>query len=109
MAEGIEVPDFIGGKTIHPYSDFLLDDIGTGDNIPQAAKPEYLDPSTANKFRTAPLWGLRFRSWMMHDGKSVTYHQAIERHAGEAVKARDRYEHLTPVQKGQLQAFLNSL
>lgn len=103
------VPDFIGGKTIHPYSDFLLHDVGTGDNIPQAAKPEYLDPLTANEFRTAPLWGLRFRSWMMHDGKSVTYHQAIERHGGEASRVRDRYERLAPVQKGQLQAFLNSL
>ncbi len=103
------VPDLIGGRTIHPYSDFLLHDVGTGDGIPQAAKPEYLDQSTANKFRTAPLWGLRFRSWMMHDGKSVTYHQAIMRHAGEATKVRERYERLTPQEKQQLRAFLNSL
>jgi CxxC motif-containing protein (DUF1111 family) len=49
------IPDFIGGQTIHPYSDFLLHDIGTGDGIPEAAKAGYLDQSTANKFRTAPL------------------------------------------------------
>jgi CxxC motif-containing protein (DUF1111 family) len=103
------VPDFIGGRIIHPYSDFLLHDIGTGDRIPQAAKPEYLDQSTANMFRTAPLWGVRFRSWMMHDGKSITYHQAITRHGGEASKVRERYERLTPVEKSQLHAFLNSL
>ncbi len=103
------VPDDIGSRTIHPYSDFLLHDVGTGDGIPQAAKPEYLDQSTANKFRTAPLWGVRFRSWMMHDGKSVTYHQAIMRHEGEAAKIRERYERLSPVQKQQLRAFLNSL
>jgi CxxC motif-containing protein (DUF1111 family) len=103
------VPDFIGGQTIHPYSDFLLHNVGTGDGIPQAAKPEYLDQSTANMFRTAPLWGVRFRSWMMHDGKSITYHQAIMRHAGEATAVRDRYDKLMPVQKQQLRAFLNSL
>jgi CxxC motif-containing protein (DUF1111 family) len=56
-----KIPKFIGNKVIHPYSDFLLHDVGTGDGIPQAAKPEYLDQSTSNKFRTPPLWGLRFR------------------------------------------------
>ena len=103
------VPDDLGAKIIHPYSDFLLHDIGTGDGIPQAARPEYLDSSTADKFRTALLWGLRFRSWMMHDGKSLTYHQAIMRHAGEAIRVRERYEELTPLEKQQLRAFLNSL
>jgi CxxC motif-containing protein (DUF1111 family) len=103
------VPPELGGKVIHPYSDFLLHDIGTGDGIPQAAKPEYLDQSTGNKFRTPPLWGLRFRPWMMHDGKSITYHQAIMRHSGEARNVRKRYEALTPLEKQQLRAFLNSL
>lgn len=103
------VPDFIGSKTIHPYSDFLLHDIGTGDGIPQAAKADSLDPSTANKFRTAPLWGVRFRSWMMHDGKSITYHQAIMRHGVEAAKVRENYERLTLIEKSQLRTFLNSL
>jgi di-heme oxidoreductase (putative peroxidase) len=56
-----KVPKFLGNVVIHPYSDLLLHGVGTGDGIPQAAKPEYLDQSTANKFRTAPLWGLRFR------------------------------------------------
>ena len=103
------VPAELGGKVIHPYSDFLLHDVGTGDGIPQAAKPEYLDQTTANKFRTPPLWGLRFRSWMMHDGKAITYHQAIMRHKGEAINVRERYEALTPTEKQQLRAFLNSL
>lgn len=103
------VPAELGGKIIHPYSDFLLHDVRTGDGIPQAAKPEYLDQSTANKFRTPPLWGLRFRTWMMHDGTSVTYHQAIMQHRVEAIKVRERYEALNPVEKQQLRAFLNSL
>ena len=84
-------------------------DVGTGDGIPQAAKPEYLDQSTANKFRTAPLWGLRFRQGLMHDGDSPGIEAAIKRHGGEATMIRQRYEHLTVEQKNQLQAFLSSL
>ena len=103
------IPTFIGKKIIHPYSDFLLHDVGTGDGIPQAAKPEYPDQSTANKFRTPPLWGLRFRSGQMHDGDSPGTEAAIKRHAGEAAKVRDRYDHLTPEEQRQLQAFLSSL
>lgn len=103
------VTSLIGDKTIHPYSDFLLHDIGTGDRIPQAAIPELLDQSTAMEFRTPALWGLRFRSWMMHDGKSKIPEDAIKRHAGEATEIRKRYERLTSVQKAQVQSFLNSL
>jgi CxxC motif-containing protein (DUF1111 family) len=104
-----KVPKLLGDAVIHPYSDFLLHDVGTGDGIPQAAKPEYLDQSTANKFRTAPLWGLRFRHDLMHDGNSPGTDAAITRHGGEATTVHQRYEHLTPAEKRQLQQFLNSL
>jgi len=104
-----KVPKSVGNTVIHPYSDFLLHDMGTGDGIPQAAKPEYLDQSTANKFRTPPLWGLRFRYGMMHDGNSTGSHQAIMRHGGEATTVRQQYERLTPAEKQQLHAFLSSL
>jgi CxxC motif-containing protein (DUF1111 family) len=104
-----KVPKFLGNQVIHPYSDFLLHDVGTGDGIPQAAEPEYLDLSTANKFRTAPLWGLRFRQDLMHDGNSPGTEAAIARHGGEATTVRQRYDHLTPTEKHQLQQFLKSL
>jgi len=103
------VPEQIGGKEIHPYSDFLLHDVGSGDGILQAATPELVDPNTANRFRTAPLWGLRYRIWLMHDGKAVTLHQAIMRHAGEATDVITKYERLTPQERHQLDQFLNSL
>ena len=61
------VPAALGNKVIHPYSDFLLHDVGTGDGIVQNGPPE-----TANKFRTTPLWGLRTRDRLMHDGISLT-------------------------------------
>ena len=44
------VPVALGNKMIHPYSDFLLHDIGTGDGIVQAGPQD-----TAHKLRTAPL------------------------------------------------------
>jgi len=95
-----KVPKFLGNEVINPYSDFLLHDVGTGDGIPQAAKPEFLDQSTANKFRTPPLWGLRFRAThLMHDGDTPSPEQAIKRHGGEATKVRDRYQLLSPEQK----------
>ena len=103
------VSERLGGKTIHPYSDYLLHDVGTGDGIVQSARPQDADQSTANKFRTAPLWGVRTRSWLMHDGKSATYHQAIERHRGEATDSAEQYEKLTPQEKHALRQFLNSL
>jgi CxxC motif-containing protein (DUF1111 family) len=60
------VPEALGDKIIHPYSDFLLHDIGTGDGIPILPQPEYA--STAPQIRTAPLWGLRTRNRLMLDG-----------------------------------------
>src|SRR6202041_4170019 len=73
------VPDALGNKIIHPYSDFLLHDIETGDGIVQAGPQD-----TANKLRTAALWGLRMRPRYMHDLRSLTLSNAIERHQGEA-------------------------
>jgi len=106
---GIVVSERLGNKKIHPYSDYLLHDIGTGDGIIQNVWPEDYAESTRNKFRTAPLWGLRFRLWMMHDGRSLTYHQAIMRHRGEALSTTLNYAHLSPAEKKELRQFLDSL
>jgi len=103
------IPEQVGNKEIHPYSDFLLHDVGTGDGILQAATSQFIDPATANRFRTPPLWGLRYRVWLMHDGKAVTLHQAIMRHAGEASDVVAKYEKLTPKERHELDQFLNSL
>ena len=40
--------------------------------------------SSRNKIRTAPLWGVRLRPRLMHDGTSLTLLEAITRHRGEA-------------------------
>jgi CxxC motif-containing protein (DUF1111 family) len=94
------VPETLGNQIIHPYSDFLLHDIETGDGIVQAG-PQ----GTANKLRSAPLWGLRMRPRFMQDLRSLSLQNAIERHAGEAEHVRQRFQELSPVEKQQLFSF----
>ena len=98
------VPEGLGNKVIHPFSDFLLHNVGTGDGIVQVGPQD-----TANKLRTFPLWGLRMRPRHMHDLASLTLQDAIRRHRGESVLASVRFLALTPEQKHQLITFLSSL
>jgi mono/diheme cytochrome c family protein len=98
------VPEALGNKIIHPFSDFLLHDVGTGDGIVQNG-----GPSTRNKMRTAPLWGLRTRNRLMHDGQSLNINSAILRHGGEASYVRNNYQRLSNDEKHKLITFLNSL
>ena len=99
------VPEALGNKNIHPYSDFLLHDIGTGDGIQQNGPAE-----TRVKVRTAPLWGVRTHTRLMHDGDSRTFLEAIMRHGGEADHVRYRFlNELNDVQRRQIITFLESL
>jgi CxxC motif-containing protein (DUF1111 family) len=98
------VPAAIGSKVFHPFSDYLLHDVGTGDSIVQNGSQD-----TANKLRTTPLWGLRTRTELMHDGASTSYDAAIQRHQGEAQSSSRSYSQLSPQQKQALWAFLGSL
>jgi CxxC motif-containing protein (DUF1111 family) len=98
------VPEALGNKIIHPFSDFLLHDVGTGDGIVQNG-----GQGTRNKIRTAPLWGLRTRVRLMHDGLSLTHLDAILRHAGEATDVIRQFQTLPETERNQLLAFLQSL
>lgn len=98
------VPDSLGNKIIHPYSDFLLHDVGTGDGIVQTGGQE-----TARKMRTPPLWGVRTRTELLHDGRSATFFDAIQRHGGEASQVIENFNRLSPAQQNQLITFLRSL
>jgi len=99
------VPAALGNKRIRPFSDFLLHDIGTGDGIVQNG-----GAGTRNMLRTPPLWGLRSRPELMHDGLSRTINDAIQRHAGVGgTFVRNQFNQLDPAQRADLMAFLNSL
>ena len=98
------VPPALGNKIIHPFSDFLLHDVGTGDGIVQNG-PQ----STRNKLRTAPLWGVRTRNRLMHDGESLIFGDAILRHRGEAIFVTNRFRALSDTQRMWIIKFLESL
>ena len=98
------VPPALGSKVIHPFSDFLLHDIGTGDGIVENG-----GQATRNKVRTAPLWGLRLRSRLMHDGLSVTVMEAILRHGGQAAESSNEFVALSATERRQLLVFLSAL
>lgn len=90
-------------KAFQPYSDFLLHDMGSlGDGITQ-------NHATGRLMRTAPLWGVRKLTTLLHDGRATTLAQAILAHDGQARRSRDRFARLSSFDKAQLLAFLNSL
>jgi CxxC motif-containing protein (DUF1111 family) len=118
------IPQALGNKTFHPYGDYLLHDVGTGDGIVMAVEEHYgkhlsrvqwknlsqdAFRSTANRIRTAPLWGVRMEPMLMHDGASLTFRDAILRHRGEASDVTRRFEELGQKDQDAITAFLKSL
>ena len=90
-------------QTVALYSDLLLHDMGPlGDGIVQGT-------AGARDMRTAPLWGLRTRNALLHDGSARTPDAAIRAHAGEAAGIRDAYLRLGAAERQQLLDFLNTL
>ena len=93
----------LSNQTFHPYSDFLVHDMGSlGDGIAQAQ-------AGMHEMRTAPLWGLRLVTRYLHDGRAGTVDEAILAHDGQARAARDRYAALDANAKSKLLSFLGSL
>jgi CxxC motif-containing protein (DUF1111 family) len=118
------IPDALGNKTFHPYSDFLLHDVGTGDGIVIVMEEHYGKKmyqvqwknfsiekyrSSANRIRTAPLWGVRQQPMLMHDGASLTFRDAIVRHRREASEARKKFARLPRSDQEAIVEFLKSL
>ena len=90
-------------QAFHPYSDFLLHDMGSlGDGIEQGQ-------ATGREMRTQPLWGLRTSTRFLHDAASRSLEDAIRRHDGQGRAARDRFAELAADRLAQILAFLRSL
>jgi CxxC motif-containing protein (DUF1111 family) len=100
----LRVANALGNKRIHPFGDFLLHDVGTGDGIVQNG-----GPATRNKVRTAPLWGLRARTRFMHDFESHSIDDAIARHTNQADRARRAFDALSGTDRRRVLTFLRSL
>jgi hypothetical protein len=94
---------------------FVFEEIETaGDGVgptynAQSCRECHQNVVTTNKMRTAPLWALRTRNRLMHDGLAFTKEEAIQRHRGQADQVRQRFDALTSAEKQQLMRFLESL
>ena len=91
----------LSGRTFAPYWDLLLHDLGIADGVPQG-------DASGREIRTPPLWGLRFRSDLLHDGSASSVTEALAQHGGEAAEVRRRFESLSGSERAQLFAFLRS-
>jgi CxxC motif-containing protein (DUF1111 family) len=98
------------GIAFAPFSDFLLHDMGTlGDGIGNTGDAV----AVTRRMRTAPLWGLRSRNKLLHDGRTTDRATAILAHNGgansQATPAAQAFQALTTAQKADLLAFLDTL
>lgn len=98
-------------KTIHPYTDLLLHDMGTvlDEGFPEGNAQSY-------EWRTAPLWGLGLaistqgtEIYLLHDGRAKSIEETISYHSGEAESIRNVYFSLTKEEQQQIIKFLESL
>jgi CxxC motif-containing protein (DUF1111 family) len=87
----------------HPFSDFLLHDMGSlGDGIAQG-------DASATEMRTQPLWGLSVQGQLLHDARTTTVEGAIAAHGGQGASSRDAFAALADSDRAALLAFLASL
>ena len=94
----------LSDKTFYPYTDMLLHYMGPAlsDGVPEGK-------SSGGEWRTPPLWGLRFRKHLLHDGRAGSIESAIKAHDGQAADSRSAYEKLSPAEQQDLLQFLRSL
>jgi CxxC motif-containing protein (DUF1111 family) len=100
----------LSNQPVTLYSDLLLHDMG--DELADH-RPDGL--ASGREWRTTPLWGLRLmrqflngEAFLMHDGRAATVEAAILAHGGEARRARDAFEALSPVRRSALLDFVES-
>ncbi|HKE23229.1 MAG TPA: di-heme oxidoredictase family protein [Bryobacteraceae bacterium] len=89
------------------YSDLEIHHMGTGlaDNVSQGG-------AGGDQFRTAPLWGLGQRIFLLHDGRTTDLLQAIAAHASQGSEANtvvQNFNNLNPTQQQDILNFLRSL
>lgn len=109
LIDGTHLP-WLGGQTIHPYSDYLLHDMGPalGDDFSQFN-------ASGDEWRTTPLWGIGMQqvvnghNHFLHDGRARNYVEAIMWHGGEGEVSRQIFASMDKSEREALVAFLKSL
>jgi CxxC motif-containing protein (DUF1111 family) len=95
-----------GNFVFFPFSDFAVHDMGSlGDRIGSTGDSE----ATTRQMRTSPLWGTRFNTQLLHDGRAHTVRDAILAHDGQGKAARDVFASLGTGAQNLLIKFVNSI
>jgi CxxC motif-containing protein (DUF1111 family) len=97
----------LGQAAVNAFSDIEIHNMGTGlaDNVSQGT-------AGGDQFRTAPLWGLGQRIFLLHDGRTTNLITAIQDHASngsEATAVEEQFFDLSTTQQQEILDFLRSL
>ncbi len=111
LKTGFSPVSALSNKTIYPYTDMLLHDMGN--DLDDGYTEGFAKTS---EWRTPPLWGLGLspnsqggQYFLMHDGRAKSIEEAIMMHGGEAKLSKDKFNLLNESEKSAIIQFLKSL
>lgn len=114
LLNGTELP-WLGSQTIHPYSDYLLHDMGS-EIMGVGLNDNYVSGTArGNEWRTTPLWGIGLQkkvnghTYFLHDGRARNLTEAILWHGGEGEASKNLFKKMDRSQRQALIYFLESL
>lgn len=114
LLDGTELP-WLGSQTIHPYSDYLLHDMGS-EIMGVGLNDNYVSGSArGNEWRTTPLWGIGLQkkvnghTYFLHDGRARNLTEAILWHGGEGEASKNLFKKMDKADRQALILFLESL
>ena len=114
MLNNTQVP-WLGSQTIHPYSDYLLHDMGS-EIMGVGLNDNYVSGlARGNEWRTTPLWGIGLQekvnghTYFLHDGRARNLVEAIMWHGGEGEASKNLFKKMSKEDRDALITFLNSL
>jgi CxxC motif-containing protein (DUF1111 family) len=97
----------LSNAPVNAFSDIEIHHMGSGlaDNVGQGG-------AGGDQFRTAPLWGLGQRIFLLHDGRTTNLLSAIQAHesnGSEANTVEQNFDNLSTSQQQDVLNFLRSL
>ena len=114
LLNGTQLP-WLGNQTIHPYSDFLLHDMGS-ELMGVGLDDHYISGlARGNEWRTTPLWGIGLQekvnahTYFLHDGRARNLQEAILWHGGEGEASKNLFRKMARDDRQALIKFLESL
>ncbi len=114
LLNGTNLP-WLGGQTIHPYTDMLLHDMGS-EIMGVGLNDNYVSGlARGNEWRTTPLWGIGLQekvnahTYFLHDGRARNFVEAIMWHGGEGEASKNLFKNMDKEDRDALVKFLGSL